>query len=318
MGVKENKKAIVIGCGSIGSRYIRILNELNFIVGYFDNKKINYDNIQGQICSYKTIEESIKSKPNIIIIATPPNSHLSCLQAAIKSDARILLEKPLAASKEDSKNILRIAKKNKNRIWSVSNMRYHPGFKLLEQNLKSLKKIYYANSHFSHKLSQMRPTVKNIYASKKDQGGVILDNVHDIDLVCRLFGKISKVNSLTSNLGVEKIEAEDYASLCFKAKKNINISIQLDFLSRWKSRGIKIVGEEGTLIWESCGKNPELVSVKLFGTNGIISTFLNNEPLSSDYVYREMLIDFMNEKKDLQTIEQAYEVVNLALEARSQ
>ena len=72
----------------------------------------------------------------------------------------------------------------------------------------------------------MRPTVKNIYASKKDQGGVILDNVHDIDLVCKLFGKISKVNSVTSNLGIEKIEAEAMEEINLPQNSQVFISTQ--------------------------------------------------------------------------------------------
>lgn len=312
----KKKKALVIGCGSIGTRYIKILNELNYSVECFDINKNNYKKLKDDIYCHETLEQSIKINPEIAIIATPPNSHYSCLKSIINSKAKILLEKPLAANKKDTTNILKIAKRNKNRIWCVANMRYHPGFKILKQNLKILKKVYYVNSYFSHNLSQMRPKQKKIYAENRNQGGVIFDCVHDLDLVSNLFGKLKIVNSLKASIGKKKIEAEDYAVLNLKTKSKINILIQLDFLSRWKNRGIKIVGDRGTLVWDSQGKNPEIISVKLFDKKGLVKNYLNNKTLSNDYVYKKMLIDFTDKRKNLQTVDKAYEIFNLAFQAR--
>ena len=310
------KKAVVFGCGSIGSKYIDLLSELGFSVGCYDVKKIDSELIKDKVTFYDTAESCIDSKPDIIIISTPPDSHLSCLEIAIKSKAKILLEKPLAASKEEAQNILKIYQNNKGRIWCVANMRYHNGFQTLDKNIKNLGKIYSATSYFSHRLSQMRSKTKNLYAAKKNEGGVILDCVHDIDLLYKLFGKLLFVNSWIATLGNEKIEAEDYAHLWLKSENGIHISMQLDFLSRWKSRGIKIIGENGTLVWESNGRKPELATVKFYGTDRVIKTYLDDSPVSSDLEYKEMLIDFISECKNLQTVEEALEILNLSLMAR--
>ena len=312
----NNKKAIVIGCGSIGSRYIKLLSDLNFKVGCYDIKKINKKNFAKKFIFFKSIKDSIKSKPDIIIIPTPPKSHLKCLREAIKSDAKILLEKPLAASIKDSKSIIEIDKKNKNRIWCVSNMRYHPAFEKLKKNFKRLGKIYYVSSHFSHRLSQMRSSGTNVFAAKKNEGGVILDCVHDIDLVIKLFGKLTLTNSRIASIGREKIEAEDLANIWLLGKNGIHVTMNFDFLSRWKTRGIKIIGEKGTMIWNSQGRKPEIVSVKLFGSNGIIDTLIDNSKLSHNYVYKEMLIDFIGNCKNLQNIKESFKVFKIAMDAR--
>lgn len=122
---------------------------------------------------------------------------------------------------------------------------------------------------------------------------------------------------MTSRLGIKKIKAEDYATLCFKNQKKINILFQLDFLSRYKTRGIKIVGDKGTLLWESNSKNPELMTVKFLGNNKVIKIFFNKKILHTDYVYQEMLKDFVYKRKYLQTVNEAYDILNLALIARS-
>jgi predicted dehydrogenase len=312
----DRKTILIIGCGSIGSRYLKLLSELNFFVRGYDKKKIKIIPKLKNFNFLKTVEACINSNPDFIIIATPPNAHLSSLKIAIKTKAKILLEKPLAGNKDDAKAILKIAKKNRRRIWCVANMRYHPAFQIIEKNIKKLGKIYFVNSHFSHKLSQMRNLGTNVFAAKKNGGGVVLDCVHDIDLLSRLFGKLSFVNSWTGTIGHEKIVSEDYANLWLSSKNVKRISMNFDFLSRWKSRGIKIVGERGTLIWESGGRNPEQVSVKIFGTDSLISSFLKNKTIHHNAMYREMLIDFTNKCKKLQSVEEASEILNLALNAR--
>ena len=130
-------------------------------------KKLMNNLYNNKITIFDSFENCIDSKPDFVIIATPPNEHLSCLEKTIKSDAKILLEKPLSASLNEAKSILKIAEKNKNRIWCVSNMRYHPGFIALKKNLENLGKYTLQHHTFSHKLSQMRPATTNILLQKR-------------------------------------------------------------------------------------------------------------------------------------------------------
>ena len=58
------------------------------------------------------------------------------------------------------------------------------------------------------------------------------------------------------------------------------------------------------------------MTVKFYGTDRVIETYLENSPLSTDLEYKEMLIDFISECKNLQTVEEASEILNLALMAR--
>ena len=41
-------------------------------------------------------------------------------------------------------------------------------------------------------------------------------------------------------------------------------------------------------------EEPELVTVKFYGTDRVIETYLENSPLSTDLEYKEMLIDFIS------------------------
>ncbi len=71
------------------------------------------------------------------------------------------------------------------------------------------------------------------------------------------------------------------------------------------------------MLWESHGKNPELVSVKILSNDGIIEKILDNITIPNDLVYKEMLLDFTSNCEELQTVSEAFDILSLALEARS-
>ena len=108
--VEIKKKAVIIGYGSIGSRYARLLKNFGYEVGCVDIKK-KRQIVKNKFKFFNSIEDCVISNPEIIIVSTPPKAHLPCLLQAIKSKANILIEKPLAANEEDAIQILKISKK---------------------------------------------------------------------------------------------------------------------------------------------------------------------------------------------------------------
>ena len=84
-----------------------------------------------------------------------------------------------------------------------------------------------------------------------------------------------------------------------------------------ENKGIKIVGEKGTLLWESKGRKPEVVSVNLYGKKSVIKSYINKHKLNSDNIYGEMLRDFIYYRRNTQSVNEALEVLDIALKARS-
>jgi predicted dehydrogenase len=65
-----------------------------------------------QRCEFPTfgsIEEMLATKPDIVLIATPPASHLAIAKAALEAGAHVYCEKPLANSVEEGDVIARTA-----------------------------------------------------------------------------------------------------------------------------------------------------------------------------------------------------------------
>lgn len=58
---------------------------------------------------FGSIEELLATKPDIVIIATPPDAHLPIAKAALESGAHVFCEKPLANTIEEADEIARAA-----------------------------------------------------------------------------------------------------------------------------------------------------------------------------------------------------------------
>ena len=102
----------------------------------------------------------------------------------------------------------------------------------------------------------------DMYSSKRKLGGgVLLDIIHEIDLVNWFFGKCNKIIGRAYNSGTLKIETEEIADIIF-LYKNKNVCVHLDYLQNPFSRGIKIIGKEGILSWSYENKFVEVIKDK--------------------------------------------------------
>jgi predicted dehydrogenase len=113
----------------------------------------------------------------------------------------------------------------------------------------------------------MRPgrDYRELYAAHKKQGGgVILDVIHEIDYMCWLFGAGRSVLAHSAKLSELDIDVEDFASIVIEPETGVRSVLTMDYLQQCKRRGCEIIGTEGTLVWETVGKQPESCLVKLY------------------------------------------------------
>ena len=197
--------------------------------------------------------------------------HAEQATEALERGLHVFVEKPLAHDMKSAKAIQHVWEKmpQKRMIWIGRNMRFHPAVTRLknaiDQGLIGKPLIY--RIHFSHYLPNMRPETdyRSTYAANNSQGGgIILDDIHDIDLALWLGGPAQKITGAAVNSGVFNIDAEDIAHISILHTNGVFSEIHMDFLRRTKSRGIEAVGENGTVEWRSFGKKPEKASLNLY------------------------------------------------------
>lgn len=148
--------------------------------------------------------------------------------------------------------------------------------------------------HFSHWLPNMRPGTdyRNTYAAGKEGGGIILDDVHDIDLALWLSGPAVKTNGFSHQSGLLELACEDVAQIVVTHETGCLSSIHMDFLRKDKSRGIEIIGEKGTLEWRSRFKPPEDAVIQFFSENTHKGEVVWQQEINSfDMMFEQQLVD---------------------------
>jgi D-apiose dehydrogenase len=72
-----------------------------------------YDQLRGQsdVPNFDTLETLLNTRPDVVVIATPPDSHLPIALKALEAGAHVFCEKPLAASVKQADLLAAAAKK---------------------------------------------------------------------------------------------------------------------------------------------------------------------------------------------------------------
>jgi predicted dehydrogenase len=124
-------------------------------------------------------------------------------------------------------------------------------------------------------------------------GGVILDGIHEVDYLSWFFGDVVSVSCSSAKLSELDIDVEDYAHLNIRHASGVRSEIHLDYLRKYKRRGLEIVGTEGSLIWLSEGKIPEHCSVRLHTIANGWETVFEDSSLDASDIYLELLENFL-------------------------
>ena len=261
-------KLLVLGCGSIGARHARNAAPLAE-VGLHDPAPGLAKTLAAETgaTAFDSVEAAWAWHPDACIVAAPNRAHLPLALEAVVAGAHLLIEKPISHTLDGVESLLDSAEVRGLKVFVGCNMRFHKGPATLHGALGEIGKPLFGRAHFGNHLPSMRPGAdyRTLYfASREEGGGAILDAIHELDMMAWLLGPISAVTCDAGRIGDLEIDVEDYASLALRHRAGPRSEIHLDYLQREKRRGCELVGTEGTLVWNSEGKAPEVCSVRLY------------------------------------------------------
>ncbi|MDA3788955.1 MAG: Gfo/Idh/MocA family oxidoreductase [Desulfobacula sp.] len=295
------QRHLIVGLGSIGKRHAGVLIKNGCDIAGVDPFPVgSYD-----FPVYTSLEKGFDFNPDMVWLCSPTQCHADQAIIVIEKGIHLFIEKPVAHTLEHAEKILDCYENHdrKQLVWVGCNMRFHPAVINLKAFLEKglIGKPLILRLHFSHWLPNMRPVTdyRTTYAVEKDGGGIILDDIHDIDLALFFAGPVKKMNGMSLKSGCLDMEAEDIASFNLVHENNIFSQIHMDFLRKDKSRGIEIVGEQGTMEWKSLGKNPEMAKIKLYSLkDNKCSTLFNKKIADFDQLFYDQFKSLVQRFKD--------------------
>ena len=259
-------RVLVIGCGSIGLRHTRnLVDHFPYEVAVQDPRRP--DVIPSGVRYFAELDEALDWRPHASIVATPTHLHVDTARRVLAVGSHVLVEKPISTTTAGLDDLSDLARQRGLAAMVACNMRFHPGPVALFEHLGALDTVYFTRAEAGYYLPAHRPGVdyRTVYAANRAQGGgPIMDYIHEVDYHVSMFGRIGQMTARTAKLSDLDIDVEDYAAMHLTFESGVQAEIHVDFLQRCRRRTCQIVGEGGTLIWESQGKGPEICTVRLF------------------------------------------------------
>jgi len=205
------------------------------------------------ITVHHDLDAALALRPAAAFICNPSALHVPVALACARSGVAVFVEKPLSHDLQGIAELQREVEGRRLPFHVGYNFRFHPGL----QRMKAL-----VESGFFGRLLSVRSEIaeylpnwhryedyRQMYAARADQGGgVILSQIHEMDLICWFFGLPQSIVSHGGKLSHLEIDVEDVASSllrCEAASGSFPVLLHQDFLQRPPVRTFKIVGDAG-------------------------------------------------------------------------
>ena len=234
-------KIVLIGLGSIGRRYINLLQGRKGCSLYaYRSKKSNKPNDLGvkELFSWKEIAEL---SPEVAFITNPTYLHVKTAMKCAGMGMNLFIEKPIDCSLNQLDPLIRLVNKKKITAYVAYCMRFHPVINEIRKIIKN-RKILHARIVVSSFLPDWRPCKDyrtNYSASRQKGGGVVFDLSHELDYAQYLFGDVLEMKGVYGKISELAIDTEDYANIILLCKKAV-VNVHMNYFSKNVQRKIAI------------------------------------------------------------------------------
>jgi UDP-N-acetylglucosamine 3-dehydrogenase len=232
----------LVGLGAMGRNHLRVLSELDeaTLVAVCDQDPgaVAAATRKHGVAGYQSWHEMLdrEKKLDAIVVAVPTGAHLEVGLAALESGLHLLVEKPIAATLEEGRSLVRAASKAR-RLLAVGHIeRFNPAVRELQQRIAAgeLGRVF-----------QVHARREGPFPARIRDVGVVIDlATHDLDVMCHIVGSdVIRVYAETE----QRIhtEHEDMLNALLKFESGAVGVLQVNWLTPTKIRELSVLGERG-------------------------------------------------------------------------
>jgi predicted dehydrogenase len=221
---------------------LRKLPEVS-IVGVYDPRQE-----PSEFPSFATLEALMETRPDVVVIATPPDSHPTIALAALAAGAHVFCEKPLANSVEEADTIVAAAAEADRQVCVNSEFPFMPMHLAAAREIGSERfgRLLFVEAHQTFVVT---PETEAGWRGEDPQRTFKEFGTHVIDLCKTFFGE--RPTGMTSRMPRPFASSgPDYLNLVRLEFSDDRVAqITLDRLTKGKHRylDLRLVGEKGTI-----------------------------------------------------------------------
>jgi predicted dehydrogenase len=276
-------KILVVGLGSIGSRHLNCLSNVDGIEVAALRTSNGTLKKSDECAEFFSVQDALSFKPSGVIISNPTSLHVETALPFLRSGIPVLIEKPIAATSEEVKPLIPFA----DLVRVAYCMRFHPLYVTLKKVIKS-ERVFKVGFRRSFYLPKWHPYAdyRLEYTARRDLGGGVVRTLsHEIDLMVHWFGIPTAVKGVTDKVSDLEIDTDDYAFFTCSFKEGFRVNFELDLLSPANVNSGEAFTEYGKHQWDLTGLS--------------FTPYANSEPESRTEFTTEMIdVMYLDQIKD--------------------
>ncbi len=229
----------VIGVGKMGINHVKIFSQMKDVqlIGVADISETVVKDVAREYNTKAFVDyrDLLALSPDAVSIVVPTTLHKKVASDALKAGCHILVEKPIAATVEEGKELIALARKNKKKLLVGHVERFNPAVTILKELIDDgvLGDVV---SISSKRVGPYQPRITDC--------GIILDLApHDIDVISYLYK--DRVKEVYAVAGKIFHSHEDHATLMLKFRRGTAGVIETSWLPPHRVRKLNVVGDSG-------------------------------------------------------------------------
>ncbi len=316
-------RALIVGLGSIGKRHLRnlraILPTAEITVWRQHGRSGNDIDFYPQANKFVySLEDALNTRPEIAIIANPASYHIKTGLELAHAGTSLLVEKPISNQVEAVSDLIELCTSQSLTLMTGYNLRFQPALQALQQQVREgiIGQVLCLQAEVGQYLPEWRPDSnysQGVSAQRQLGGGVVLELSHELDYARWLMGEIATVSAQTKKLSDLAVDVEDTANIQLTFTSGAIGNLHLNMIQRDNSRTCKLIGTEGSLLWNGITSEVSLYSANTRAWQQIFATKDNDRNEMFVNELKHFLNCVTSGSKPLVTGEDGLRILEIAL-----
>jgi predicted dehydrogenase len=259
-------RVLFVGLGSIGRRHLCNLNQLGISEIVAWRARGGGGPVEGLAGVVDDLQAGLRWGPDVVMVCNPPSLHVPVALEAARAGCNLFIEKPLSSSWHGVPELVREARDRQLVTLVGFNLRFHPGLRLLKSIVEAgrLGRVVSVRANVGQHLPDWHPAEDyrlGYSAQRSLGGGVILDLIHELDYIRWIAGPVHRVACFGGHRSGLDIETEDVAEILLDFVSGAVGSVHLDYVERTLARECRVIGENGTAVWDQVANHVRVFDV---------------------------------------------------------
>jgi predicted dehydrogenase len=178
-------RVLVVGLGNMGRSHALAHHHAGSqIVGLVIRSEVELPEVLRGYPRFQTLEQGLQTQPDLVIIATYPDSHASLAIQAMEQGAHVFVEKPLATTVADAERVVATAHATGRKLVVGYILRHHPSWTRLITEARALGGPYVFRMNLNQQSTGAEWQVHK--ALMRSTSPIVDCGVHYVDVMCQI------------------------------------------------------------------------------------------------------------------------------------